>query len=495
MSHAHPTRSTTSDRARRWWTPTLVTAGAAVVVTLVVYWTAIFGTYGRSDDYIYVHDVRTDTLGTGLGAVWTNAGRLVPAFLYQWVLPQADDVGGLALLRLVSALMVALGAALCGVLAMAVIGSTGWLTRVLGVGVAAVAVTTTAAPSTVTWAVMAGQMPAFPLAVLAGLCATWGRTRWRWMLVAALVLLSAFSYQHFAPIAFFASALGTAALWARREATRLLDPILVGVMVVGAIGLNFAFVSWRRGDALDRLAGPTPTDRVRWFTDEFMPRTADLVVPWSPITAHQSAAVAALLLLLPVVRGPRYSALPVAVVVSWMCTSLVIIPGELWASYRLVAAAQLVLWVGAACCAAVAISTAWHWRRGLGAVLLVSAGAATSYAGVVSHQRAVDYFADPNEVDWKATRCAMRAAQPVAAGTPLRQNDYGESTSPLLAYDEYGIVGTSTLFALQYEAWVALDSVDGPGRPDLDAASLPVVPPADASGRTLDFSPDACSRR
>lgn len=495
MSQVAAARSTTSDRARRWWAPALVTGAATVVLTLVVYWTAILGTYGRSDDYIYVHDVRTDTLGTGLGAVWANAGRLVPAFLYQWVLPEADDVAGLAMLRLVSLLMVALGAALCGVLAMAVIGSTGWVARVLAVGVAGVAVTTTAAPSAVTWAVMAGQMPAFPLAVLAGLCATWGRTPWRWLLVASLVLLSAFSYQHFAPIAFFVSALGTAALWARRESFRLRDPLLVGMMVVGAIALNFAFVTWRSGDALDRLAGPTPADRVRWFTDEFLPRTVDLVVPWSPTTAHQSAAVAAVLLLLPVVRGPRHLALPGAVVLSWLCTALVIVPGELWASYRLVAAAQLVLWVGAACCAAVGINAAWQWRRGAGAVLLVAAGAATAFAGTVSHQRAVDYFAEPNEVDWQAVRCTMREAQPVAAGTPVRQSDFGASTSPLLSYDEYGIVATSTLFAVQYEAWLALDAVDGPGRPAIVPVDLPVVPPTDESGEAIVFTPDACSRR
>ncbi|WP_299926454.1 hypothetical protein [uncultured Nocardioides sp.] len=475
-------------------TASLLTFAATLALTLVIYWSAIFGTYGRSDDYIYVHDVRTDTLDSGLGAVWFNAGRPVPAFLYQWVLPRAEEVADLVLLRLVSALVVAAGAALCGVLAMAVVGSSGWLARVLAVGVAGVAVTTTAAPSAVTWGVMAGQMPAFGTAVAAGMCATWGRTPWRWAVVAALVLLSAFSYQHFAPIAFFSSALGTAALWARREGARLRDPVLVGLMVVGAIALNLVFVTWRSGDALDRISGPTASERFAWFTEEFLPRTVDLSVPWSPTTAYQSAAVVIVLLLLALVRGPRHLALPAVVVVCWLCAALVIVPGELWASYRLIAAAQLVLWVGAGCCAAVGINAAWERRAVLGAPLLVAAGVAVASAGVASHHRAVDYFAAPNEVDWETARCAMRQAEPVAAGTPLRQSYFEDSTSPLLSYDEYGIIGTSTPFAIQYEAWLALDSVDGPGQPGLDATGLPIVPPTDEPGDALVFTPDACAR-
>lgn len=494
MTDRRAPRPGTGTRARRWRAPVLVTAGASLVVTLAIYWTSIFGTYARSDDYVYVYNVRTDTLDSGLGMVWLDAGRPVPSVLYQWVLPRIDDVDGLAVLRLASTLVVAVGAALCGVLCLAIVGNTGWLARVLAVGVATVAVTTTAAPSAVTWAVMAGQMPAFGLAVAAGLCATWARPRWRWWVVAALVLLSTFSYQHFAPIAFFASALGTAALWARRDRARLLDPIMVGVMVVGSIALNFAFVSWRSGSALGRISGPTTGERATWFTAEFLPRTVDLSVPWSMGTAQQSAVVVAVLLLFAGLRGPRYLALPAVVVVSWLGTALVIVPGELWASYRLVAAAQLVMWVGAACCAAVGISAAWQRRTTLGVPLLAAATVATAYAGVVSHERAVDYLAEPSADDWDVAQCVMRQAGPVAAGTPLRQSFFEDSTSPVISYDEYGIIGTSTLVSIQYEAWLALDAVEGPARPGLDVTGFSVVPSTDETRESIVFAPDACAR-
>lgn len=79
MTSRRANRPALPDQARSWVTASLLTFAATLALTLVIYWSAIFGTYGRSDDYIYVHDVRTDTLDSGLGAVWFNAERFSPS--------------------------------------------------------------------------------------------------------------------------------------------------------------------------------------------------------------------------------------------------------------------------------------------------------------------------------------------------------------------------------------------------------------------------------
>lgn len=457
----------------------LVALGATALM-LVTYWDAIFKTYARLDDYSYLYYARTGELDV-LAQVWLNGGRPIPALISAQLLPAIESIDNLAILRLLGALSLTLGAAALGAVVLVVSRRRTVLDVVLGIGVALVALTTTAAPSSITWAIMVGQLPSVFLATSGGLLAVFARARWHFALSGLLIAGATFAYQPTTPVAFFVAAFASATLWAQGRHGSWWRPFSAGVMVVATMAVNYAFVVLRGSPALDRLSGPTFSERVRWFTTEFVPRTVDLTVPWSLEGAAFSAALAAVLLLMPLTLGRRYVVLPLAVLVSWACAALVVFPGELWASHRLISGAQLVFWVGAAACAAVAISGLSNRHLASGMALLTFAAVGVAYSMYVSHERANEYFADPNVVDWQAMQCAIQEARPLDERPVIELNDYGESTSPVLSYDEYGAIASATSWATAFAAWMALDSVNGRPPPSLDVADIVLAPPAQST--------------
>lgn len=479
-------------RGRQWTLSALVVLVGSVAITLATYWTAIFADYARLDDYIYVYFARTGELANGMGTTWVNAGRPVPALVFTTLLPAIESVEHVSALRLVAALGLSAGASLLGLAALALTGRRGWLEHLLAVGVAGVVLTATASPSAVTWAVMAGQLPALSFAVAAGAVATYARGWRHWLLAAVLTLLAAFTYQHYTPLAFFVAAVGTATLWAQRRPTSWWRPIGAGVLVVSAMVVDVLFIMWRGGGSLDRAGDATLDQRITWFTHELLPRTADVTVPWSMESALWSAVAAGLLLLLPATLGRRFLAVPVAVVVGWACTALILLPGEMWASYRLVAPSQIALWSGVAF-AVTLTASAWSRRvPALGVAVAAVSVVAVGLGMVTSHQRAVDDFAAPNVRDWKIARCAMAKQGDIAPGSTIRQNEFGTSSSPVLSYDEYGITASSTFFAVPFQVWLALDAADGPGKPKVTPSELAVEPPTGQTPDAITIPMDSC---
>lgn len=446
---------------------------ACVVMGLAAYGPAIVGTYGRLDDYAYVVSSRTGTLGA-LGSFYLDSGRPVPAFLMTVLAPQVDTIGGLTWFRVVSTLMLSLGAAAAAVFALRLTDRSGSLSTIMLAGsTAAVALSSTAGPSAATWAILAGALHAFPAAMAAGIWATATQKYW-WAASALLITVTAFSYQQVTPIAMLPILLWTAHRWATRQTVRWSRPFLVGAMVVSALAADYLMVQQRDGIGASRITPVTLEERTQWFVHQLLPRTVDLAVPGTSATLWWSVALAAVLLLMPLLAGPRFLLCSLAVLLTWAGTSLVVFPVELWASHRLASGAQYALWVGCALCAVIGVSSLRHEVMRTG-VAVAGLGAALSSL-FVAGQRAEQYFADPNEADWAAVQCSVETSDPIEPEDRIALNDIYSSTSAVIDLDEYGIIATSVPWAYPSAVWIATSAAQDQALPDFRPEELVVVP-------------------
>ena len=462
--------------------PAVVVGVAPVLLAVVTYGPAITGEYGRLDDYGYVVSSRTETL-QGLRSFYLDSGRPLPALVMTILAPQVSTVEGLVWFRWACTLMIALGAVAAALMTyrLAAPGSR-FVASVLALGAAGAALSTTSSPSTVTWAILAGSAFAFPAAMAAGLLATTTFRYW-WLGSAALVAVAAFSYQHVAPAAVLPVLLWSAERWARREPPHWRRAFVVAGLAAVALAADFVLVKLRDGVGTARMTPVSTGERLGWFWDQFVPQTLDLAVPGTSTSASWSLALLAVLFLAPALAGPRHLVCSAAVLVTWAGTSVVVIPVELWASYRLASAAQFVIWVGAAACVAIGASRArWQPVRIGGAVAGVALAAC---ALVVAGQRAVDYLAVPNEVDWAAMQCVVEKDK-LISGAHLVQNDFGDSTSTVLDMDEYGIIASSVPWAFPHAMWLAQTEVSDNAIPGFGPDQLVVEPPgSDPSGAVV----------
>jgi hypothetical protein len=446
---------------------------ACVVLGMAAYGPAVVGSYGRLDDYAYVVSSRTGTLG-GLEIFYLDSGRPVPAFLMTSLAPRIDTIDGLLWFRVVSTLMLSLGAAAAALFAVRLVGRSGGVPVFLLAGAtAAVALSTTASPSAATWAILAGALHAFPAAMAAGIWATTSQRYW-WVASALLIALTAFSYQQVTPLALLAPMLWTAHRWARREPPQWSRTLVVGVMVVVMLGANYLMVQQRDGVGASRITPVTLDERIQWFVHQLLPQTIDLGVPGTPQTLWWSVALTAVLLLAPLLAGPRFLLCSFAVLLAWAGTALVVFPVELWASYRLASGAQYVLWVGCALCFAIGVASL---RRPVVRASVATIGVAAALVSLfVAGQRAEDYLADPNEVDWAATRCSVDGAGDLVAGDRIALNALYSSTSAVIDMDEYGIIATSVPWAFPSAVWLAASEAQDQRMPDFQPGELVVVP-------------------
>ena len=78
--------------------------------------------------------------------------------------------------------------------------ASGWTRYAAALGVGLTPLVLTSSPSTATWAILVGALHALSTAMLAGLLVAWGHRLW-WIPSAALLLVTAFSYQQIVPLA------------------------------------------------------------------------------------------------------------------------------------------------------------------------------------------------------------------------------------------------------------------------------------------------------
>lgn len=472
----------------RYWAGLWVTL-ATVSIGSLAFGPSIAAHYGRLDDFAWAFDNADGGTPTHIQA-WVDSGRLLPAALAAALGDVPNSVADLALTRGIATLMLCLSAALVGLLVLRLHRASPPSAVIIAGAVALFVLSLPSIPAISTWAVLAGSSAAFPLALAGGWLATASDTRllpW-WLWSSALVLMAAFTYQHVAPIAVLPVLMWEASRWTHGESPRVSRIVVVTGSVVVSLVANAVYLRAVGSSSLSRVEGYSLTERAHWFITEYLPRTVDLAVPWS----HQSALFSAILLVVflaaPLAFGLRYLMLSAGVIAAWLFTAAVVLPTELWASYRLISAAQVVLWGGSAVVMGTCLLAIGKHSIGSMAVGFVALGAVGAVG--LNGARAYLYFAEPNVSDWSAAICAV---QNHPEETHLRLNTYDASTSPLLSYDEYGFVGSSVDWVLPYMIALAEhESTLGRGVTESAIEDFTVVPAT--PGVPGFVSVDACSR-
>jgi len=438
-------------------------------------------------------------LRTGVGHSWLQAGRIIPAVFGSLIFLFVDAVGDLQLLRVVSTLMISMAGAGITVLVLR-LSPRPWsrYTVVLATVAGAVAISTTASPSAATWAIQAIPLGALPSALAAGIFATTEKSFFgiHWVVpTSVFLMIAAFSYQQFVPVALLPVLIWTAARWANRRGAPHWGraPAMVA-MCVTALGLNFLFILAFGDGALDRISGYSLSERANWFLGTYLPRTIDVFVPSSPRRAAVSVAILAVFLVAPAIAGVRYLALSLAVLIGWIASALVVFPTELWASYRLIYPAQFVLWGGATAGVAVSLASARFDNRWI--LRLVTPGLVVVglFSLSVAGFRAYSYIAVPNRVDWASTRCTI--ANEIGWSVVLT-TEPEDARSSVISYDEYGVISSGVDWVLPYTVWLAMGETRSEGAfPHLSLDQIKVHPIQDLEGlppgNVLRITQDEC---
>lgn len=474
-----------------------------LVLGLGVYAPAIFLEYGRADDYWMLLQ-SVSARPSNMAEVWLDLGRPGSALLGTWGFSLVHTVAELSYLRLIALVALAAIGAVLSSWTHHVFGQTDSRSKLILACIPGVLVMSTpAAPSATTWAVMAAQLWALPLGVLAGIFATRRRVfGLRWEIPSGIALLvSVYTYQPAAAACLLPVFTWSALRWAQHEKPDWIRPLLMLAMLVIGLASNLLIVTVFHLPGAARLeaGGGGIAQSLAWFLVEFLPRTVDAGVPWSSGTAAVTALVLIAALLSPVIVGRRHLALSVAVVAAWMCSAGIVIPGELWATYRLVMTPQTVLWGGSALCL---VFTVWRCRlvNPKSAKIVTAVLVAISIVSLgVAGTRAYSFLAVPNAVDWSSVRCVVDDAAPLSKADRLVLNDRDASVSSVVSYDEYGVIASGIPWAIAPITWLAAREVDQDGLPPTVAADqLKVLDPRTTptpSQHDLQFPQTVCGAR
>jgi hypothetical protein len=473
-----PDRAADRTDARFWARATAFHSLVLACLGFVTYGPAVSLEYGKADDY-WLLAGNAAFSPESAAQVWIEAGRFVPALMSRWLFPSVDTVPELLLLRVLAIVALALTGVVLSLTTLRLVGSPrSWVSHAVALVVGCMAMVTPAAPVAATWAVMALQLWALPLALGAGLVATTQRRLLglRWEVVSVvLVLLATFTYQPAAAACLLGVFMWSSLRWARQEPPHWRRPALVTAFLVVALAVNVGLVKLLDWAGNERVGGNGLGESAAWFILDLIPRTIAFSVPTTLNSAGWTMVVLIAALLSPMTLDRRFLALPASVVLAWLGAAGVLVPGELFASHRLVMTPQTVLWCGSAVCAAFTLRAWAAWRpRTVTALVVALAGGASVLLGVSSY-RAYVYMAKPNAVDWASVQCVLRESQPLTDRSVLTVNPHTASVSPVHSY-EYGGIATSAAWVLPDMVWLAAKAVDRDALPPkVNARDLSVV--------------------
>ena len=390
--------------------------------------------FARLDDFAGLANSRTETLLDGVFHANFQAGRFIPAVLQASLFRLTSTVDDLQYLRYISTAVLALSGAIIAQFSLKLIGDKSFKNHFLAVSVGVIAITTTAAASAATWAILAAPLLALPLALMGGVIAVSdGKPNsigsWLWSF--AFVLAAAFCYQQFTALAVLPVALWAAVQFVETSVVHIKKLLITLAFVVFALFINAAYVFLNGDGAQERVLGGTVAERIHWFGRIYLPRTIDIFLNNSLLSGVTSLGLlAAIFAFLAVIRFRNF-AFAFAAVVSWGACSAVAFPTQFWASYRLIHPSQIALW------SAAAFSVAYLASRLNSRTFVALMSLPVLLALFTTAERARLNIAIPNNVDWVSTRCKVLNNPSV---NTFVVNEWNSSLSNVHLYDEFGMV-------------------------------------------------------
>ena len=418
--------------------------------------------FARLDDFAGLANSRTETLLDGVFHANFQAGRFIPAVLQASLFRFTATVDDLQYLRYISTAVLALGGAIIAQFSLKLLGDKNFKNHCLAVFVGVIAITTTAASSAATWAILAAPLLALPLALMGGVIVVSDgkpNTIGSWLWAFSFVLAAAFCYQQFTALAVLPVAMWAAVQFVEKGVIQIKKLLISLGYVVLALLINAAYVFLNGDGAQERVLGGTIAERVHWFGRIYLPRTVDIFLNNSLASGVTSLGLLAAIFSLLAVLRFRNIAFAIAALISWGACSAVAFPTQFWASYRLIHPSQIALWSSAA------FSLVYLVSRLKGRAIVALVSLPVLLALFATEERARLNIAVPNHVDWVSTRCKVLNNPSV---NTFVVNEWNTSQSNVHLYDEFGMVPSNFDWTLALSVDFARRDLNATGEANIE---------------------------
>ena len=418
-----------------------------LLVGFLVFGRSVRGEYGRLDDYTLV--VQSVAKNHHFREVFFYSGRVIPAVISDLLFSPVRSVSDLTYLRIVNVVVLAVTASVLALIVYKLISKDSKnYGLIAGCLIGLTVFVVPASPNAATWAVQSTLHIAMPFALIAGyLIASLDDKNWkRRMPVAfALILLSAFTYQHCVMLAVLPVIFVACQSWATKKTFEAPKFFYVLTFCGLALSANLMFVRFLGSGSEKRSFSQPFAHSLAWFIDTFIPRAINLGVPATTNNFRSSLVLALLLLVAPILIWRNLFVNSLICVATCLIAAAVVIPTENWASYRLLFPFQIMLWSSIGFSVFISFELGQkRWN-----VIPVALLSFMLISGLVnSGNRAWDNFAVPNSVDWESVNCVVKKMDPDTPINALVTTDAADIQSKVISYDEYGVVGSAVDWSL-----------------------------------------------
>ena len=444
---SNPSRSAKLELIKFFFPVHVVIFAFNLLVGLLVFGRSVRGEYGRLDDYTLV--VQSVAKNHHFREVFFYSGRVIPAVIGDVLFSPVRSVSDLTYLRIVNVVILAVTASVLALIVYKLLSKDsknyGLITGCL-IGLTVFVVP--ASPNAATWAVQSILHIAMPLALIAGyLIVSLDDKNWKKRMPAAfaLILLSAFTYQHCVMLAALPVIFSACQSWATKKLVEVKKFLYVFISCGVALFLNLMFVRFLGAGSEKRSFSQPFAQSLGWFVDTFIPRAINLGVPDTTNNFRSSLVLALLLLVAPILIRRNLFVNSLICIATCLIAAAVVIPTENWASYRLLFPFQIMFWSSIG----FSIFISFELGQKRWNVIPVALLSFMLISGLVnSSTRAWDYFAVPNSVDWASVNCVVEKLNPDLPINALVTTDPVDIQSEVISYDEYGVVGSAVDWSL-----------------------------------------------
>ena len=444
---SNPSRSAILDLIKKLFPIHIGVFAFNLLVGFLVFGRSVRGEYGRLDDYTLV--VQSVAKNHHFREVFFYSGRVIPAVVGDLLFSPVRSVSDLTYLRIVNVVVLAVTASVLALIVYKLISKDSKnYGLIAGCLIGLTVFVVPASPNAATWAVQSSLHIAMPFALIAGyLIASLDDKNWkRRMPVAfALILLSAFTYQHCVMLAALPVIFGACQSWATKKLFEVKKFLYVFISCGVSLFLNLMFVRFLGSGSEKRSFSQPFAQSLGWFVDTFIPRAINLGVPDTTNNFRSSLVLALLLLVAPILIRRNLFVNSLTCIATCLIAAAVVIPTENWATYRLLFPFQIMLWSS--------IGFSMFVSFGLGQkqwnVIPVALLSFMLISGlVVSSNRTWENFAVPNSIDWVSVNCVLGKLNPDLPINALVTTDPVDIQSEVISYDEYGVIGSAVDWSL-----------------------------------------------